>query len=120
MVKKCKRGFIKKGSRCVKLSGCKTIPGSLKVFAKFVAEDDIEVMSSALHPSSDLDRENKRMNRVAIKRLRKSVDKIDINKPLNKTEINQLIEANEIHLSGGKAKAKQLNKFLTNKSWGKC
>jgi len=120
MVKKCSKGFSKKNGKCVKLSGCKTIPGHLSSFAKFVAEDDIEVMSSALHPSSDLDRENKRMNRVAIKRLRRSVDKIDINKPLNKTEINQLREANEIHLSDGKAKARQLDNFLTNKSWGKC
>jgi len=121
----CRLKRNKKLSQCKKgqprIKGrCKRIPESLEKFAIFVADDDREVMLSALHPTSGLDRENKRMNRVAIKRLSRAIDKINDNKPLNKIELSQIDEANQIHLSDGKPQAKKLDTFLRRGSYTQC
>jgi hypothetical protein len=66
---------------------------------RFVLEDDNEVMAVASEPSSDLDDENKRMNRELIKRHEKILDKIDRGKRLTKEDLELIRDANEIHLN---------------------
>ncbi len=46
----------------------------------FALEDDNEVMASALGKDSDLDEENKQMNRELIEEHRKILNKLDENK----------------------------------------
>ncbi len=84
----------------------------------FALEDDNEVMASALGKDSDLDEENKQMNRELIEEHRKILNKLDENKPLTKDDLELIHDANEIHLNdenncnGHYTQAVQLNKFL--------
>ena len=54
---------------------------------RFVLEDDNEVMESAARAGSDLDDENKRMNRELIKRHERLLDKIDKGKRLTTEDL---------------------------------
>jgi len=75
------------------------LPKRLKEHARFVLEDDNEVMAAALHPSSDLDEENKQMNRDLIKEHEKVIAKINKKENLSKKDLNLIRDANEIHLN---------------------
>jgi len=52
----------------------------------FVLEDDNEVMTSALDPDSDLDEENKQLNRLLIKRHAAILTKIERGQPLTQED----------------------------------
>jgi hypothetical protein len=66
---------------------------------RFVLEDDNEVMGTALAPGSDLDEENKQMNRELIKRHEKILAKLDKNEVLSQEDLQLVRAANEIHLN---------------------
>jgi hypothetical protein len=67
----------------------------------FVLEDDNEGMQAALDPDSDLDAENKRMNRELIKRHEKILAKLDESEPLSQEDLILIRDANEIHVNDG-------------------
>ena len=75
------------------------LPKRLKEHARFVLEDDNEVMAAALHPSSNLDEENKQMNRELIKEHEKVIAKINKRENLSKKDLDLIRDANEIHLN---------------------
>jgi len=66
---------------------------------RFVIEDDNEVMSAAL--TSDLDEENKRMNRALIKQHEAILAKLDNCEIFSQTDLQLIRDANEIHLNDG-------------------
>lgn len=82
----------------------------------FVLEDDNEVMSAALN--SDLDDENKAMNRELIKEHEKIIDKVEQGKELTQKDLVLIRDANEIHLNdegnlqGHHRQAVKLNQWL--------
>ena len=63
----------------------------------FVLEDDNEVMTAAW--SSDLDEENKRMNRELIKEHEKIIAEVEQGKGLTQKDLVLIRDANEIHLN---------------------
>lgn len=71
----------------------------IKRQVRFVLEDDNELMSVASERGSDLDDENKRMNRKLIKRHEKILDKVDRGKQLTQEDFKLIRDANEIHLN---------------------
>jgi len=85
----------------------------------FVLEDDNEVMTAALAASeSDLDAENKQMNRELIKKHETIIAKVEKGKLPTQTELQLIRDANEIHLSdkdnlnGRHEQAEKLNDWL--------
>ncbi len=86
----------------------------------FVLEDDNEVMTAALDPDSDLDEENKRLNRLLIKRHAAILSKIERGQPLTQEDFVLIRDANEIHvndalnLNGRHRQAMALNEWLDN------
>jgi len=86
----------------------------------FVLEDDNEVMTAALDPDSDLDEENKRLNRLLIKRHKAILTKIEKVQPLTQEDFVLIRDANEIHvndalnLNGRHRQAMALNEWLDN------
>ena len=85
---------------------------------RFVLEDDNEVMGCAVRADSNLDDENKKMNRELIKRHEKILDKIDKGTRLTKEDLKLIRDANEIHLNdedniaGHHKQAVALNEWL--------
>jgi len=71
----------------------------LKDMAIFVLEDDNSVMTSALDPDSDLDEENKEMNRELIEDHRKIINKLENDEELTKDDLILIQDANEIHVN---------------------
>lgn len=71
----------------------------LKEMAIFVLEDDNEVMLAALDKYSDLDKENKQMNRELIKEHKLIISKLEKNKELTKEDLVLIRDANEIHFN---------------------
>ena len=65
----------------------------------FVLEDDNEVMTVALDPDSDLDEENKKMNRELIREHNMIINKILHDEALTKHDMILIRDANEIHLN---------------------
>ena len=65
----------------------------------FVLEDDNEVMTAALEPGSDLDDENKKMNRELIKEHEKIIGIVERGEPLTQHDLDLIRDANEIHLN---------------------
>jgi len=63
----------------------------------FVLEDDNEIMAAALN--SDLDAQNKQMNRELIKRHEQILAKLDKSKLLSEEDLQLVRDANEIHLN---------------------
>lgn len=63
----------------------------------FVLEDDNEVMTAAL--DSDLDKENKEMNRGLIKKHERIIKKVEAGEHLTTDELQLVRDANEIHLN---------------------
>lgn len=102
----------------LKKTGNKELPNEIKKQMLFALEDDNEVMTSALHSSSDLDKENKQMNRELIKEHEKIIAKINKNGELTKKDLCLIRDANEIHLNDEEnfqehhKQAVELNKWL--------
>ena len=65
----------------------------------FVLEDDNEVMATALEPHSDLDEENKQMNRELIKKHEAIIANVEKNEKLTQEDLLLIRAANEIHLN---------------------
>ena len=63
----------------------------------FVLSDDNEIMTAAL--DSNLDEENKRMNRELIKKHEAIIGKVENNKQLSQENLQLIRDANEIHLN---------------------
>jgi len=66
---------------------------------EFVLDDDNEVMTAALDEHSDLDEENKRLNRLLIKRHEAILAKLEKSDPLTQDDLRLIRAANEIHLN---------------------
>jgi hypothetical protein len=85
---------------------------------RFVLEDDNEVMAAALE--SDLDEENKQMNRELIQRYNQILAKLDRDEMPSQEELQLIRDANEIHLNdsdnlnGRHAQAVELDRWLDN------
>jgi len=65
----------------------------------FVLEDDNEVMTTAVEPHSDLDEDNKQMNRELIKEHEAIIEKVEKGELLTQLELHLIRDANEIHLN---------------------
>lgn len=65
----------------------------------FMLEDDNEVMTAALDPNSDLDKEDKDMNGALIKKHEKIIAKVNRAEELTKEDLDLIRDANEIHLN---------------------
>ena len=84
----------------------------------FVLEDDNEVMATAVEPHSDLDEDNKQMNREHIKEHEAIIEKVEKGELLTQLELHLIRDANEIHLNdqdnlnGHHKQAVRLNDWL--------
>jgi len=84
----------------------------------FALDDDNEVMTAALDEHSDLDEENKRLNRLLTKRHEAILAKLDKSEPLTQDDLRLIRDANEIHLNdednlnGHHKQAVKLNQWL--------
>jgi len=93
---------------------------AIKEHFRFVLEDDNELMSAALDKYSDLDDENKRMNRELIKKHEQILAKLDKNKQLSQEDFQLVRDANQIHLNdaeelyGHHKQATELESWLDN------
>ena len=65
----------------------------------FVLEDDNEMMQSAISPDSDLDKENKQMNRDLIAEHNRIIEKVEKGEQLTQHDLQLIRDANEIHLN---------------------
>ena len=65
----------------------------------FVLDDDNEVMTVALDPDSDLDEQNKKMNRELIQKHEKIIGKVERGELLTQDDLQLIRDANEIHLN---------------------
>ena len=66
---------------------------------RFVLEDDNELMRVALEPESDLDEENKQMNRELIRKHEQILSELDAGRRLTKADLQLIQDANGIHLN---------------------
>ena len=82
----------------------------------FVLSDDNEIMTAAL--DSNLDKENKRMNRELIKKHEAIIEKVKNNKLPSQEDLQLIRDANEIHvndvdnISGHYKQAVELDNWL--------
>jgi len=72
---------------------------AIKEHIRLVLEDDNELMSAALDKYSDLNDENKRMNRELIKKHEQILAKLDKNEQLSQEDFQLIRDANQIHLN---------------------
>jgi len=85
----------------------------------FVLEDDNEGMRAALDPDSDLDEENKQMNRELIAEHERIIQKVHKGAALTSDDLDLIRDANEIHykdsldLGGHHCQAIMLEGWLT-------
>jgi len=85
---------------------------------RFVLEDGNEGMQAVLDPDSDLDDENKQMNRELIQQHEQILAKLDRDEPLSQEDLAFVRDANEIHvndslnLGGRHRQAVALDKWL--------
>jgi len=85
---------------------------------RFVLEDGNEGLRAALDPDSDLDEENKQMNRELIQQHEQILAKLDRDEPLSQEDLVVVRDANEIHvndslnLGGRHEQAVALDKWL--------
>ncbi|MFC1636536.1 hypothetical protein ACFL5Z_17025 [Planctomycetota bacterium] len=92
----------------------------IKEQISFVLDDDNELMQAALADDSDLDEQNKQMNRELIKKHEQILDKLDKNEQLNQEDLQLIRDANEIHLNdtinlnGRHKEAVELGNWLGN------
>jgi hypothetical protein len=75
------------------------IPNNIKKHIIYVLEDDNEIMTNAL--DSDLDKENKKMNRLLIKKHLKIINKIKHKNKLERQDLQLIDDANEIFVNDG-------------------
>jgi hypothetical protein len=93
---------------------------TIKEHIRFVLQDDNELMSAALDKYSDLDEENKQMNRELIKKHGQILAKLDKNEQLNQEDFQLVRDANQIHLNdaeqlyGHHKQAIELDTWLDN------
>ena len=93
----------------------------IKKQVMFVLEDDNEAMTATLEPGSDMDKENKKMNRELIKEHEKIIDKVVTRKEMSQEDLGLIRDANEIHLNdveniaGHHKQAMKLNKWFERK-----
>jgi len=93
---------------------------AIKEAIRFVLEDDDEGMRAALAPDSDLDAENKQMNRELIERHEQILAKLDADEVLTQDDFVLIRDANEIHvndtldLNGHHKEAFVLEEWLAN------
>ena len=93
---------------------------TIKEHIRFVLEDDNELMSAALDKYSDLDDENKQMNRKLIKKHEQILAKLDKNETLSQEDFQLVRDANQIHLNdaeelyGHHKQAIELDTWLNN------
>ena len=66
---------------------------------RFVLLDDNELMRAALAPDSNLDAENKQMNRELIEKHERILAKLDRGESLNQEDLLLMRDANEIHVN---------------------
>ena len=66
---------------------------------RFVLADDDEGMQAALEPDSDLDPENKQLNRELIQRHEQILAKLNRDELLSQEDLVLVREANEIHVN---------------------
>jgi len=84
----------------------------------FVLEDDNEVMAAALDPDSDLDKENKEMNKQLIQEHENIIEKVNRGEGVTGNDLDLIRDANEIHLNdeddinGHHEQAVELDKWL--------
>ena len=89
---------------------------AIKEQVVFVLEDDCEIMAAAL--DSNLDEENKEMNRELIVEHKKIVEKVERGQDLTQKDLVLIRDANQIHLNdedginGHHEQAVVLNKWL--------
>jgi len=92
----------------------------IKKQIQFVLEDDNEMLRAALKPGSDLDEENKRMNRELICRHKQILAKLDSGEKLTKEDLKLIRYANEVHvndednLAGHHEQVVKLDEWLDN------
>ena len=72
---------------------------AIKTQILFVLEDDNELMTAALAPESDLDEENKQMNRELIKQHEQIIDRVGKGEPLTQLDLQLIRDANEIYVN---------------------
>ena len=65
----------------------------------FVLADDNEIMAAAVEPHSDLDEENKKMNRELIKKHESIIAGVEKGGKLTQEDLLLIRDANEIHLN---------------------
>lgn len=93
---------------------------AIKEHICFVLEDDSELMTAALDKYSDLDNENKRLNRELVKKHEHILDILDKGELLSQEDFQLIRDANEIHLNdeqnlnGHHEQAVMLNEWLDN------
>lgn len=71
----------------------------IKETIRFVLADDNEGMRAALDPDSDLDEENKQLNRELIQRHEQILAKLDRDEALSQDDLVLIRDANEIHVN---------------------
>ena len=74
---------------------------AIKKQIRFVLEDDSELMLAAIDPDSDLDPENKKLNRELIERHEAMLAQINRGEMPSQQELQLIRDANEIHLNDG-------------------
>jgi len=84
---------------------------------RFVLEDDNELMRAALDPNSDLDEQNKRMNRKLIERHEQILARLDTAEQLSQEDLQLVRDANEIHLNDKDNLAGHHNQAVALNEW---
>ena len=93
---------------------------TIKEHIRFVLQDDNELMSAALDKYSDLDDENRRMNRELINKHEQILAKLDKDEQLSQEDFQLVRDANQIHLNdaeelyGHHKQAIELESWLDN------
>jgi len=72
---------------------------AIKEQIRFVLDDDNELMTAAVSRTSDLDEDNKQMNRELIKRHEEILAKVDRGEGLSQEDLILVRDANEIHVN---------------------
>ena len=91
------------------------IPLNIKKQVIYALEDDNEIMTSAL--DSDLDKEDKRMNRLLIKKHDKIIDKIRSENALTMEDLTLINDANQIFINDGKNITGKFRNGLKLNAW---
>jgi hypothetical protein len=99
------------------MTGVITVHKRIKDQIIFALEDDNEGMTAALDPDSDLDPENKQMNRELIRRHEEILAKLDRGKVLSQEDLTLVRDANEIHVNDGLNLGGRHNEAMALEDW---